>query len=379
MKQILFTLDYELYGNGTGNVFEHIIKPTEELLAIARRHGIKYTIFFEVVEYWYLKREWERGNKMGYTEDPISAMEQQLREAYLQGHDVQLHLHPQWIGAVHQDGQWRLDLSNWCLGRYQGGGEYSLLSLLKRGKETIEEIIRPVDPHYSCIALRAGGYNAQPSEEIVRAMRQVGLKVDSSIYPGGFETGVLSNYDYTSVAPGLGHWYVEDRLEYSTHGVTDIMELPIVAFPIRRLQKYLSSDRIKALFQNRKSAADTYSAKTANKGGIWGKISYFVELEWQTWDFCLFSKNLHRRFLKRIESQRGRKEFVLVGHPKSYVSGESFNYLIGQLKSSYQFLSMTELYDQRLKIGTKKGVKDTHKPETPAPEGPSPEGPEAGL
>ena len=379
MKQILFTLDYELYGNGTGNVFEHIIKPTEELLAIAQLHGIKYTIFFEVVEYWYLKREWERGNKMGYTKDPISAMEQQLQEAYSQGHDVQLHLHPQWIDAVYQDAQWELNLANWSLGRYQGEGKYSLLNLLKRGKETIEEIIRPVNPHYSCIALRAGGYNAQPSEEIVRVMRQVGLKVDSSIYPGGFETGMLSNYDYSSVAPDLGHWYVEDRLEYSAQGATDILELPIVAFPIRRLQKYLSWDRIKALFQNRKSAADTYSAKTTNKRGIGGKIGYFIELEWQTWDFCLFSQSLHRKFLKQVKNQSNRKAFVLVGHPKSFVSGESFNYLIGQLKSSYQFLTIAELYDQRLKIDSKKVAKNTHEPETPASEGPSLEGPEAGL
>lgn len=349
MKQILFTLDYELYGNGTGDVFQHIIKPTEELLAIARRHDIKYTIFFEVVEYWYLKHEWEQGNKMGYTESPVLAMEEQLREAYLQGHDIQLHLHPQWIGAVYRDNQWVLNLSNWCLGQYQGEGKDSLLNLLKRGKETIEEIIRPVDPLYSCIALRAGGYNAQPSEEIVRVMRQIGLKVDSSIYPGGFESGSLSNYDYTAVAPDLGHWYVENQLEYPAPRTTDIVELPIVSFPIRRLQKYLSLDRIKALFQNRKSAADTYSAKTANKGGILGKISYFVETEWQTWDFCLFSTSLHRRFLKQAKNQRTREEFVLVGHPKSFVSGDSFEQLLKQIKNDFRSITIAEWYNQKSK------------------------------
>ena len=30
MKNIILTLDYELYGNGSGNVFRHIIEPTEK-------------------------------------------------------------------------------------------------------------------------------------------------------------------------------------------------------------------------------------------------------------------------------------------------------------------------------------------------------------
>lgn len=34
MKNIILTLDYELYGNGSGNVFRHIIEPTEKILSL---------------------------------------------------------------------------------------------------------------------------------------------------------------------------------------------------------------------------------------------------------------------------------------------------------------------------------------------------------
>ena len=99
MKNIIFTLDYELYGNGSGDVFRHIIEPTEKILDIARKYNAKFTIFFEVIEYWKLKEEWRKGNRMGYNRNPIEAMEQQLKQAFMQGHDIQLHLHPQWIDA----------------------------------------------------------------------------------------------------------------------------------------------------------------------------------------------------------------------------------------------------------------------------------------
>ena len=59
-----------------------------------------------------------------------------------------------------------LNLSEWRLGGYSREGEYSLVNLLQKGKQTLEDLITPIDPEYRCIAIRAGGYNIQPSEEI---------------------------------------------------------------------------------------------------------------------------------------------------------------------------------------------------------------------
>lgn len=344
MRKILFTFDYELYGDGTGDVFKHVVEPTDRLLEIARKHEVKYTIFFEVVEYWHLKAQWDLGNKMGYDRDPITVMEDQLRQAYLAGHDIQLHLHPQWVDAVYRDGAWQLNMSEWCLGKYDREGKYSLLNLLRRGKKTLEEIIRPIAPDYTCIALRAGGYSVQPSWRIIEAMRETGLVVDSSIFPGGLESGLRCNYDYTCVVPRLGWWHAADSLEHPAEGETDIIELPIVALPIRRFEKYLSTDRLRALFKNKKSASDTYFAKTSHKKGLSEKLKYFFEQEWQTWDFCLFSERLHRHFLRGIEAQE-RDTFVLIGHPKSFVLGENFEKLLRLLPDRYRSVTVTEWYE----------------------------------
>lgn len=342
MKTICLTLDYELYGNGSGDVFKNIIEPTNQILSILHKHNIHISIFLEVVEYWKLKEEWDRGNKMGYESNPVEAINDQLRKAYTDGHDIQLHIHPQWVDAKYIDGKWHVNLNEWRLGNYHREGENSLKNLLLKGKQTIEDIIRPIDPEYKCIALRAGGYNAQPSQDIVRAMNEVGLTVDSSIYPGGKESGILSNYDYSCISPEYGFWHVGVHLE--EQGSSQILELPITAFPIKRFSKYLSISRIKAILANKSSAKESFESKTSmGRSGLLHKLKYFFETEWQTWDFCLFPARMHKKFITNIRKQTNRDLYVLVGHPKSFTGPESLEYLLRNIKFSHKFLTINKL------------------------------------
>ena len=344
MKHLLFTLDYELYGNGSGDVFKHIIEPTEKILTIADNYGVKLTFFFEVIEYWKLKEEWNKGNQMGYRKNPIEAMENQIKEAFRHGHDIQLHLHPQWVDAVFENGQWKVNLDEWRLGGYSRDGEYSLENLFRKGKRTLEELLQPINPEYRCIAVRAGGYNIQPSEEIVKAMRMTGLCVDSSIYPGGKETGILSNYDYTGIDPTLGKWQTGNHLE--EQGVSAVTELPIMAFPMTRLKKFMTWERIESFLGNVKSAQDSLEAKTSSsdqKSSKLDKIRYFFQTEWQTWDYCLFSPSLHRIFLKQTHKQN-RDVFVLVGHPKSFTGKRGLSYLLKRTKDKYVFSTIGDSF-----------------------------------
>lgn len=344
MKNLILTLDYELYGNGSGNIYTHIIEPTERILVLAEQYKAKVTFFVEVVEFWRIEEEWLKGNKMGYDRNPIDDIRKQLQTAYKQGHDIQLHIHPQWVDAEYKNGEWNVNLAAWRLGGYDKQGEYSLSKLLKKGKETLEEWIRPIDPNYECIALRAGGYNIQPSQEIVKAMKEVGLRIDSSIYPGGRETGTLSNYDYSNIAKDKEFWQAGNELE--KEGENGIYELPIVAFPIKRWKKFASIERIKSTLKNRKSAKDSFEAKTSTadgkKSSKLDKIKYFFQEEWQTWDYCLFSASLHNHFIKKIKQQEGRKVFTLVGHPKSYMGGDGFKHLLIKTNDNYKYKTISQ-------------------------------------
>ncbi len=343
-KFLLLTLDYELYGNGSGNVFRHIIEPTNKILDICKSHNVYLTIFFEVVEYWKLKEEWDKGNKMGYEENPTSVMIEQIQKAYSEGHDVQLHLHPQWVDAKWNERRWVVNNKEWRLGDFRKDNPSELYSLIKKGKETLEEIIKPIDSTYECRIIRAGGYNVQPSYEIVKVMKQLKIVADSSIVPGSVENGSLSCYDFTTVPTDKGIWECGENLE--NKGNNEIFELPIVTFPIVRFRKYLSWEKLRSIMQNRRSAKETFNAKTSKKDtkvGKWGRIQYFFGQEFQTWDFCLFSKSLHKKYLNKINQQRKRNFFVLVGHPKSFITGRGLTFLLNEAKNRYTFPTLSQI------------------------------------
>ena len=342
-KSILLTLDYELYGNGSGDVFKHIIIPTQKILHICQNYNAKVTIFFEVVEYWKLKEEWDKGNKMGYNENPIEAMERQIQNAYQNGHDVQLHIHPQWVEAQWIDGEWHVKNEDWRLGGFKNNNPSAIFNLIKKSKETLEDIIRKVDEKYICSTLRAGGYNIQPSEEIVKTMKSLGMKADCSIVSGAIEQGSLSQYDFSAVPVDLGYWECGEELEEIGHN--GIIEIPIVTFPIQRWKKYLSWEKILSIRQNKKSAINTFNAKTQgkqSKKGFPSKISFFFQKEYQTWDFCLFSNSLHKHYLKEISQQSQRNVFAIVGHPKSFITGKGLFFLLENFQDRFRCISITE-------------------------------------
>lgn len=348
MKEIILTLDYELFGNGKGDVFRHIVEPTQHIMKIAKRNNAHLTFFFEVVEYWRMKEEWERGNKMGYEQNPIAAMEKQILEAVREGHDVQLHLHPQWVDAQWTEAGWVVDDTSHRLGHYSREGEYSMVELLRKGKETLEQLITPVKPYYHCTALRAGGYNAFPSDEIVKAMREVGMKMDSSLYPGGFAQGEIADYDYRTLPNDKGIWSVDNRLEEPKQGKTGIYELPICSLGITRWRKYASWERVRNILSNTQQSQEFYASKMSQtshtKKSMTDKIKFLFEKECQTWDYCLLPEAVHNLFLAEMEKQTDRRYFTLVGHPKSYMGDQGYSFLLKTLNDNgYRFTTIQEI------------------------------------
>lgn len=342
---LLLTLDYELYGDGSGDVFKHIIEPTNAILEVAERYGAKITAFFEVVEYWRLQQEWESGNHMGYERNPAEAMEQQVLDMISRGHDVQLHIHPQWVDARWADSKWIVDLSNWRLSTFQSP-KMTLTQLIANGKYTLDKLIKPSFPDYECIAMRAGGFNVQPSQEIVSIMRELNIKFDSSIVPGAKEDGALSVYDYSGIPIDIGYWFVADRLEKASQTNTDIVELFHVSFPIIRLLKFLSLSKIQSIFKNRKSAKSSFLAKTSSDGksdGVLKKLSFFFKKEYQTWDYCLFPNWMHSYFIGKVLKQSQRNYFVVIGHPKSLVSTKSIECMMKKTCAKFDYPTISSL------------------------------------
>lgn len=347
---LVLTFDYELWGDGSGDVFELMIKPTEEVLEVCKANNIRMTIFFEVVEYLRLKEEWNSGNDMGYSTDPIAAIENQIRQAALDGHDIQLHIHPQWVNAHYEAEGWKVDFSNWRLGDFAVEG-MDVKGLLAWSKSELEKLVQEVLPDYRCTILRAGGYNIEPFEEVYQAMVELGLEVDSSVYPGGYENGSLSRFDYGKALLTKDFWWARaSDVTDSSAASGQVMEIPILALPQRRIWKLLNKDRLKSILTRSGGKPQKVASEKLTKGGLIQKLKFVWGKESLTWDFCLFSRELHSRFLKEIEANlsASRNTFVLIGHPKSYISRNSIVSLIklaSESKVDYSYKTLFEVYE----------------------------------
>jgi hypothetical protein len=172
MIECIFTIDYEIYGNGEGSLRELVLEPASQLKTIFDRAGAKFVVFVEVAE---LKRI-----DTLKTDPAIDEVKQQLRDFHQDGFEIALHLHPQWCNARYVTGKWELDYA-----------EYNLCTLPEsRIAEIIDESISYLRdilhaPSFVPLSFRAGNWLFQPTNKIARILAQYGIKIDSSVFKGG--------------------------------------------------------------------------------------------------------------------------------------------------------------------------------------------------
>lgn len=243
MLRLLVTSDYELFGDGSGAVSECLIRPTNELLDVCERSGVMATLFVDVAELWAFRgldvREVPRAS-WGSAFNPI---EEQVQEAYARGHDVQLHLHPQWLGARREDGSWNVNFDLWRLPAVRGEQGITLVDLFEAGVRTLEGLLRPIDGSYECRAFRAGGWSIQPEGDVIRAMAEAGIRIDTSVAPGCACSHGWGRYRFREDPGAEWAWWIEDRVDVAADD-GQVLEVPIFtrpSSPLSRIHRRLST------------------------------------------------------------------------------------------------------------------------------------------
>lgn len=351
---LVLTVDYELYGDGSGDVFDTMIKPTATFLSICKKHEITSTIFVEILEYLRIKKEWDGGNSMGYLSDPAEAIKKQIITAYQQGHDIQLHLHPHWLNAGYIDGKWVLDDRYWKISQVppHADKDYSLgvEELIKLGKEAIEEILKPIDPSYKCNIFRAGGFSITPSNNVVDALKNQGFAADSSVIPGAYMDSFYCSFDFRSADKQLPFWGVKERVEATPSPINGFIEIPIFAKKMRRFLKY-DPQRLKIGWNNKSANAIKIKSKVQSRNSLKDKLSYFMEEEYVTWDFCLFSLRKMEKYLREARKISVKNDFdfhpfVLIGHSKEFLLPHTFENFLNKNISHLNFLTLKNIVER---------------------------------
>jgi hypothetical protein len=145
-------------------------------------------------------------------------------DAFRQGHDIQLHLHPQWTKAEYTGGRWKLS-GDWSILNYD---EKTAFELLSAGKEYLENLLRAIKPDYACVSFRAGSSIIAPSPFILTALARLGIKLDMSIVGGMYHDTRNVQIDYRETEEDFLPFYPQmtDARRVST------LEEDIVCVPI---------------------------------------------------------------------------------------------------------------------------------------------------
>lgn len=317
MLRVLPTLDYEIHGNGEGCPLRLMVEPTDRLLRQCEQHGAKLTIMADVAE---ILRFRDHHASTGTDTFHSGAICRQLQDAIARGHDVQLHLHSSYANARVERGRW---VQDW--------GEYSFADLpleratelVGRGKRFLEELLRPVNPAYRCIAFRAANWSMHPSRNALEALRRNGLSIDTSVFRHGRREGLV-RFDYAAAPSSVVPWPASLDEVCAVAPDSPIFEFPIYS-EHRRVWAFASLNRIyRALLSRRFRVADRPEPAAAGPGSsrgasrlrlLTGKSAWKADLNQCTGRQLIGAL---RRAEAAVAVTPKTCPFVLIGHSKLY-------------------------------------------------------------
>jgi hypothetical protein len=190
MIHLAFVDDWELSGDGSGDAQALQFAPMRKLVEIYNKFGIHGSFNAEALQQLAF-RNFE--NEHPELSTLANEWDDAVRETHRQGHDIQLHIHPQWSNADYVNGKWKLS-GDWSILNYPAEEARSMIA---RGKEYLENLLRPIDPNYASISFRSGSWCIAPSPFMLDLLAEFGIVFDMSIVGGvRYETRRI-NLDYS--------------------------------------------------------------------------------------------------------------------------------------------------------------------------------------
>ncbi len=316
MLNVALTFDYELFfGENFGTADDILFEPTRKLLDLLDKYNVKATFFADVLSVYMHK-------KYRIT-DYCDKFKAQLQDIISRGHDVQLHIHSNWLKSMFADGKWNFDIDSYRIHTFgfDTNEEMSVPNIIRWGKDYLESIAREVNDNYCCVAYRAGGYSVQPHEQLFKCLLENQIYIDSSVAIGQKSDGV-NKYDFTEFPERCGWWVKTDgKLDEPCEQTENIMyEIPIYFYRnslLRRLFVPQSEQRLK-LGEMRGSFVNSNTEKCSTKRKSklallfsYGKIKSLLSVDSLPYQAIFRTVE---KCAKKNASQNG--SISIIGHPK---------------------------------------------------------------
>lgn len=350
MIGIVFSIDYEVYGDGYGDIGNLIIKPTEKFLDILENYNGKGTIFAEAAEFIAMKKY----NK--YKND-LEFIEKQLKRAHENGHDIELHVHSWWKDAKYDKDKWLLDYNNSALGILPVEEVYIFI---KECKDYLEKILGNCSRTYQCRAFRAGSWAVEPSKNLFDALSKLDILIDSSVYKWGKMDTRYAKFDYSNAPSNIRPWFFDKsditKIDDISKNLNEgCLEVPIYA-EMKRTLKFVTMKRIR--MRNRVRSA-IIESDTKRKRNILENLKTYSKIVFgkraKKLDFCKCNYREMKRMIEKINREHHNNDYmpvVAIGHSKDFIYHEDFLDFMKLLKYDYhekiEIITLSKAVDKYL-------------------------------
>lgn len=208
MLRLCITFDYELFlGENWKSEEEVLFEPSMRLSELLKVEGVPATFFADVCSVM----RYQVYNQVSFCE----GFSRQIGEFVQAGHDVQLHMHPNWLKSSFENGKWSISIEGYKLHEFglEKGG-YGR-QLIREGKEYLENMLKAHNPDYRCIAYRAGGFCISPEKELFEALRENDIIIDASVAQKQVAAATIQDYNFSKI-PSCLNWWVDPSVGIRT-------------------------------------------------------------------------------------------------------------------------------------------------------------------
>lgn len=326
MIDFVFTLDYEIYGNGEGSLQELVLEPAERLMSIFKKRKAEFVIFAEVAELQVIEA--------AGTDETIHQVKRQLREFCQKGTELGLHIHPQWYKARHNNGKWMLNYDEYNLCNLN---RERMVQIIGHSIEYLRELLSVAD--FTPFSFRAGNWLFQPSQNLSNTLAAHGIKVDSSVFKGGIQH--QNRLDYRRAIKNGDYWrFSNDVCIPDPQGI--LVELPIYARMVPAWQM-LTTKRMQI---QRKSPKTPQNVKER----LLRILDYARYCHPIKFDYCRMTMNemthlLDAEIQKDLKDPTTYRPMIAIGHTKDLLDyGTIDHFLDYLLRKEIKISGFREVY-----------------------------------
>jgi len=314
MIECIFTIDYEVFGDGTGGLKELVYEPARRLKAVFEKHGAKFVTFVEALEF-------EQIAAAG-ADPAIGSVEKQIRELHKDDFEIALHLHPQWANARFEKGRWRLDLSEYNLCKLPRArvGE-----IVGQGMDYLRHVLN--EPRFAPLSFRAGNWLFQPTSVAAGVLSENGISIDSSVFKGGMQR--IHGLDYRPALKNGYYWRFSDDVNRADPAGRWI-EVPIHTEMVAPWRMATSK---RMSYGNQTGAVARSTGKKLTRALDFLRFRYPLKL-----DFCRMTLKEMKAMMGNVLREDARdpevlRPIVAIGHTKDLADFEAVDSFLAYLRA----------------------------------------------